>query len=148
MIEILVAIALMAIMFAIALPSFIQWSDSLNYREVSRDIVSKLRMGRQMAVTNNLEHRVEFDIDGRRYRLMQGNLSAGSTVWAEVRSWSTLDPSVNWATGGGCGGAADINLEFNPNGTADAGTICIQDNGGVTQFSVVVTATSGRVQIQ
>jgi prepilin-type N-terminal cleavage/methylation domain-containing protein len=149
LIELIVVISVMLITLTIALPSFVQWTESLRYREVSRDIASKLRSGRQMAVSNNLEYRLEFDIDGRQYRLVQGNLSSGSTDWTEVvKPWKSLDPSVAWATGGSCGGTADMNIEFNPNGTASSGTTCIQDRSGVEQYRVEVTASSGRVRIE
>lgn len=147
-IELVIVMAILLILLTVALPSFIQWSDSIRYKEVSRDIASNLRFGRSMAVSNNLEYRVEFDIDGRQYRLVQGDSPSGSTVWTEVRPWKSLDPAVAWATGSSCDGTADINIEFNPNGTASSGTACIQDTSGAEQYRVVVTSTSGRVRIE
>ncbi len=150
LVELLVIIAIMAVMAAMALPSFITWQRTIRYKEAAWGILSQLRLGRQLAVSNNREFRVFFDVDGRRYRLERGNSSAGSTVWTVEKPWTALDQLVNWATGTACNGTDDMNIEFNPNGTAEASstdTICIQNTDGVEQYRLVVYENSGRVQI-
>ncbi len=150
LVEVLVVIAIMAVLTAIAIPSFVQWRKSIRAKEVIWDIVGKGRLGRQLAVNRNLEYRLEFDIDGRRYRLVQGDAPFGSTVWVEARPWEDLSQFVNWSTGSACDGTADINFEFNPNGTAEAtvDTICINDTEGNLRFKAVISLTVAMVRIE
>ena len=150
LVELLVVVAIMAIITVIAIPNFQQWRKSIRSKETAWDIVGMSRHGRQLAVNNNLEFRVEFDIDGRRYRLTRGNVPFGSTVWVQEKPWEELNQFVNWNTGSACDGTADVNVEFNPNGTADAAvdTICIMDADGDLRFTLVVSLTTGMMRIE
>ncbi len=148
LVEVLVIVAIVGLIAAIAIPNISVWLRSMKYKETAWDILSKSRLARQLAITRNREHRVEFDIDGRRYRVTQGNASSGSTSWTQIRPWKSLDSQVNWATGQTCDGGADINVTFYPNGTADSATICIMDTDNTRKYRVVITARSGRVRIE
>jgi Tfp pilus assembly protein FimT len=148
MVEIIVVISIMALLSAIALPVFSKWSSSIRYREAALGIASELKLGRDTAVTANTETRVEFDLDGRRYRLTQGNLQTGSTSWSVIKTWEELYAELDWATGSGCGGAADMNIVFRPNGSSGGGEVCIKDGSGADRFKVVVSSISGRVRVE
>ncbi len=148
LVEVLVVVAILTIIAAIAVPSVSNWLSSLKYKETAWDILSKSRLARQLAITKNREHRVEFDMDGRRYRVTEGNEPSGSTAWTQIRPWKSLDQQVNWATGQACDGNTDTNVTFYPNGTADAATICILDSDNTQRYRVVVTSRSGRVRIE
>ncbi len=148
LVELVIIVFLIGVLAALTIPSMNAWLNSLRYKETAWDILSQSRLARQLAITKNREHRVELDIDGRRYRLTEGNASSGSTTWTQVKPWKSLDPKVNWATGQACNGNTDINVTFYPNGTADAATICILDTNNTQRYKVVVTARSGRVRIE
>ncbi|MEK7772788.1 MAG: prepilin-type N-terminal cleavage/methylation domain-containing protein [Deltaproteobacteria bacterium] len=145
--ELLVVLGLLGVLGAMTALSISSLSGSLKFKNVAWGISAQLRLAKQSASTNNLEHRVELGIGAGRYRLTQGNLPAGSTVWTDVKPWVALDSDVAWVTGAACDGNADLNIKFNPNGTADAGTICIMDTGGAVRYRIEVSATSGRVTI-
>ena len=72
LIELLVVVALVGILAAIAFPSFTDWRRNMEYKSAARDIASILRDARQRAISRNLEHRVEFDVDGRQYSMTIG----------------------------------------------------------------------------
>ncbi|VAW36345.1 hypothetical protein MNBD_DELTA02-96 [hydrothermal vent metagenome] len=150
LVELLVVISIMTIIMVIAIPNFLRWRESTRSKEVAWDIVGMGRYGRQLAANNNLEYRLEFDIDGRRYRLTRGNVPFGSTVWVEEKPWENLNQFVNWSTGSACNGTTDIDIEFNPNGTADAAvdTICISDQDNNLRFTLVVSLTVGMIRIE
>lgn len=147
LVELIMVLAISAAMAAVALPSFFRWYTNLNYKQTTWDIVSQLRYSREKAVSDNLEARVEFDVDGRRYRIMQGNSPSGSTLWTVLKPWIGLSPEVYWKTGALCNGGLDISVDFTPNGSADPATLCIRDGDGNERYRVIVTATSGRVRI-
>jgi Tfp pilus assembly protein FimT len=148
-VEVLVVTAIIAVMAAIAVPSIVSWQANLEYKRAAWDIRGYLRYARELAATENLEHRVEIDMDGRRYRLTRGNLPSGSTVWTEVRPWADLHADVAWASGAACNGTADAVVEYNPNGsaTAVATQFCIRDTGGGLRYRLTVDLISGRVGI-
>lgn len=153
LIELMVAVAIIAIIAAIATPSIVQWRQSLFFRQASRDVTSMLRDARNRAISTNLQHRVELQPANRMYRLVRGNASAGSN-WVTppsvvVKNWVTLPTGVNMGQGAGCG-VGNLNIVFNPNGTSDQipqATLCIQDTTGVTRYQVTVTAVTGVVRM-
>ncbi|MBI5902332.1 MAG: prepilin-type N-terminal cleavage/methylation domain-containing protein [Deltaproteobacteria bacterium] len=145
--EVLIVVGLLGVIATIAVVSMSGLSGSIKYKNTAWGISSQLRLAKQMAVTNNREERVEFGIGAGQYRLTEGNLPAGSTVWVQVKPWTAVDQGVALATGAACNGNADVNIKFNPNGTADAGTICVNDTGGAVKYTMEISSTSGRVAI-
>lgn len=143
MIEIIVVIAIMGALFAIAIPSFMQWRESLNYKTAARGISMALRDARNKAITTNLQCAVEFDVAGLRYRQRRGNLTVNSN-WIDlaacppVSGWTDLPPKVGMNANG-----ASL-IWFNPNGSASADVIFALPNQGIGQ--VMVTNESGASQ--
>lgn len=138
--EIIVVAALTATLAGIALPPFIQWMQHAEHRASARNILSVLRETRSMAIATNLEHRVEFDNSNRRYRVTRGDRASNSSNWSTVvRDWNVLPSPVNMY--------ANIDkIHLNPTGSANPGTIQIQDTAYVKKFEVRI-ANTGRVRI-
>lgn len=149
LVEILVVVAIMAVLAAVAVPGFNTWILSMHSKEAAFGIASQLKLARQTAITNNRESRTEIDVAGKRYRLTRGNLNSGSTAWTEVKPWTAIPSDMNLTTGTGlaCTGTADINIRFSPRGSADQASVCVNDSGGATRFTVHVSPTNGRVYI-
>jgi hypothetical protein len=99
-----------------------------------------LRDARSRAITLNREHRVEFDAARNSYRVTQGNRGTHSIAWETVVfDWMTPPPAVRLA--------ANIDhIHLNTNGTANQGTVRIQDATSNTRYEVRVTRT-GRFRI-
>ena len=139
--EMILAIGVMVIISAIAIPSFAQWVDGAEYRKTSRHVLLLLQEARSKAITDNAEYRVEFDSDNQRYRMTRGDRSSGSLNWdTVVYDWFAPPPGVNIS-------ANVENIHLNPNGTANAGTICIQDGQTHTTHYEVRIARTGRIRI-
>lgn len=145
--ETLIALAIIAVLSAVALPSLVTWRNSAKYKEASWGVTSGLRQARQMALSTNREHRLELDLDGRRYRLTRGNLPSGSTAWTAVNAWTALPAGVNWSSGAACDQTADFDVVFRPNGTAETEVLCVNDTSNALKYKVSVNATSGRAVI-
>jgi prepilin-type N-terminal cleavage/methylation domain-containing protein len=138
--EVIIVIALMAILSGIALPSFIQWMQSAEHRASAQNILYTLRETRSMAITTNLEHRVEFENANRRFRVTRGNRANNSSDWSTVvRDWDVLPSLVTIHAN-----VAAIHL--NPTGTANPGTIQIQDATAVKKYEIHI-ANTGRARI-
>jgi len=140
LLELMIVVVIATVLAALAAPSFADWQRDLTFREVTRSIVSTLRCARSTAISVNLEHRVEFEPEKRRYRLLQGDRSVNSSNWHTiVYDWTVLPLGVH----------IDSNVKvvhLNTNGTSNGGTISIQDATKKTRFKVIVAAT-GRIRI-
>ncbi len=137
--EVIVVLALIAILTAISVPPFVQWMSNAKYRASARNVQSILRETRSKAINTNLEHRVEFESNNRRYRVKQGNRSCYSNNWSTIIDWTNFPAGVNMK-------ANVAAIHINPNGTANAGTIAIQNETSTTKFEVRIAST-GRIRI-
>lgn len=150
LVELIVVVALIGILTAIATPSFIDWRRNIEYRAAARDIVSMMREAKAKAISTNREHRVEFDVDGRRYRLVQGSRAANTpdTGWTTIiRDWASLPEGVKMMSNDACDSTDDGNIQFNTNGTSGGlQYVCVMDSNNVKKYKVGVSSTTtGRV---
>jgi prepilin-type N-terminal cleavage/methylation domain-containing protein len=131
LIELIMTIIILGIILAIALPSYLQWRQSLAYRTTARAVVAALREARSRAITDNTPHRVRFDSANRQYRL------------EDYTTWTSLAPEVILYTGPT---TTPYVVQYNPNGTSSGGTIYVQDLEGTQRFTIDVNPT-GRVVV-
>ncbi len=145
LIELMVAMAIMAALMAISVPSFMGWRQNLKYRETAREVTSILREAKSRAITNNQEQQVVFDPNpgiSTRYGMRAGD-KAYNTNWSDpslpaVSNWTILDTQVK---------ISGASIQFTPNGAASAsGTIKIKDQNLDTKFCVMVIPT-GRISV-
>jgi type II secretion system protein H len=138
--EMLVVLLIIGVLSSLSVPMLAGWWHDLEYRAAARRIVSIMREARSRAIMTNLEHRVEYDPEHRKYRMMQGNRPIDSKEWITVvYDWEPLAPCIRLE--------ANINsIHINTNGTANGGTIKIQDEASTTRYKVVVAST-GRIRI-
>ncbi len=149
LIELILIISLIAVLATIAMPSFMQWRQSILYRQAARDMVSILRNAKSRTIELNRQHRVKFDTATRSYTMEQGERANGSTAWPTVVQGPAVLPNgVNMNPN-------ITDIRFNPNGTAtwtaagppaDTATVDIQDSASVKKYTVQVIA-SGRISV-
>jgi type II secretion system protein H len=145
LIELLIVIAMMGILLALATPPFLQWRQNLQYKEAADGLVAALRTARNSAISLNRQNRVEFKPSTAGHRITQGERAYSSTTWTTVKQdWSTAPVGVQMNTGDACTGTADVNVQFSPNGTASAETICIGNT--TSPIYKIIVAASGRIQ--
>ncbi len=147
--ELIIVLTIFAIITAIAVPQYSTWRTSAASRQVTWEIKHKMRFARERAITTNRQTQFEIQIVNGRYRLMQGNLSAGSTAWTEIAPWTDINEETSLNTGAGCADSTNVNIGFNPNGSADASTfICVNDSTGANRFTMLVNRTNGSIRIR
>jgi len=140
LLEAVIVIALIAIISAIAVPLSLQWAQNNEYRASARKILYVLREAKSSAIASNLEHRVEFENENRRYRVTRGNRSNNSIDWSTViYDWTVLPPGVHLSTN------VDL-IQVNTNGTANGGTISIKDETNRIRYEVRIART-GRIRM-
>jgi len=128
LLELLAVIGLMSLLFAFSLPALGSFVKSSQHKKAARDIVIAIRLARSLATTSGLEHRVEIDMSGRRFRLA-----------LSVSLRANTDCSVD---------SGSIFFHANPNGTANTRYLCILDEHETFQFRVGIPyARTGKVNI-
>lgn len=158
LIELVIVLSLIGILMAIGLPGFLEWRSQIVYKESAETVAATLREARKLSHSHNLQHRVEFDIAGRRYRVTQGNRGQNSSDFSTVfKSWTAMDPILLLKRDADCAATANFSLGFNANGTTATsyldGTqssdyLCILDATKMTGFRVgVSSATTGRTVV-
>ena len=156
LVEILISLVILGILTTLALPPLSSWYANANYRKLARDFTSALQFTRSEAIKSNLEHRLEVDLDNRRYRLVHGNRASLSTEssWNLpenlVIDWSVLPHGPILRAGLNCStSTGTIKIHFNPFGSANNYYLCIIDNSEVNRFQVGVShASTGRIIIR
>jgi prepilin-type N-terminal cleavage/methylation domain-containing protein len=154
LVELTMVLVTLCVLAAIALPATQEWRENAQHRASARHIAAMLREARSLAVNSNLEHRVEFDLGNRCYRLTRGNRSAKSTAssWKNnvVRPWAVLSAGQVLRGNAGCDlEAGVISIHLNPNGTGNSRYVCLLDEGGSPLFRIgVPVSTTSRIVIQ
>lgn len=159
LIELIIAIAIMAILAAIAYPAFSTWRESAQYREVSRNIVSILRDSRATAISRSNSHRVTVEL-ANLTMFFQAMNAAGDYVGVAPEKTTILPNVITLASGTGdtagvpnCNNTLDISIDYRPDGSVvlpDVAPyqICVFDANGQVRFYVRMTsAATGRVEI-
>jgi Tfp pilus assembly protein FimT len=136
----MIDVLVVAVLSSIAMPSLAQWCHNLEFRKTTRELVSILREAKGRSIMTNLEHRVEYAATNRQYRMTQGNRSNNSTSWSKiVYDWADVPAGVHID--------ANVNsIQMNTNGTANGGTIRVQNDALKTIYEIRVTRT-GRIRI-
>jgi len=140
LIELMIILLITAVLSSVAVPSFVQWCQDLEFRKTTRCLVSILREAKSRAIRTNLEHRMEYAATNKQYRMTQGNRSNNSTLWnTVVYDWTELPAGVRID--------ANVNtIQMNTNGTANGGTIRVQNDKLKTIYEIRVART-GRIRI-
>ena len=147
LLEVIVVIVIVGILAAISAPVWKPIFANASQKEAARNIASALRDARAKAISENFEHRINFDLATGKYDLEIGNRTTGSTTWTSIKSYQASD-AVEIKGTLTCNNT-NFSIQFNPNGTANSTYACITDKNGTRQFAAgVSSAITGRVIIR
>lgn len=135
LVEILVAIAILAILAAVALPNWGPILGSYRLRAGVRQVYGELQRARMRAIAENRRIRVQFFNASDTYQIQRENTPGSNTY----NTTGILIPLP-----GGIKVEADATITFQPRGTADAGSARLCNNAG--EFTNVCVASNGRVR--
>jgi type IV fimbrial biogenesis protein FimT len=125
-VEILVVLAIVAILIRIAVPAFSTWLPSQRLTSAAQQIAIDLQFARMKAIAQNTSYTVTFNTTTSTY-----------SFGTDSRNVTTLFPGITIAS-------APSNPTFTPSGMANAVTITLSN--GTTQKLVCVKAM-GRVKV-
>jgi len=101
------------------------WRTNVNASQSAKNMVDTLRASRSKALTTNYQQEVSFDLANNRYQVLNSatRQSYNSTSWDTdhpVQGWVQLPGGLTLRSGNGsdCDSSANINVQFNANGTA------------------------------
>ncbi len=150
MIEALLAICVGGILLAVSGPLYSKWVQTTAQKEATHRLAGHIKETRSKAITQNLQHRLEFDLQNNQYRITRGDRPNNSSdaSWASnvLMGWHPLGDALDLKASKECGTdvAADAEsnplefLSFNGSGTGSTGYLCIQDSNGGRVFRVGV----------
>lgn len=137
LIEILVAIAIMSILLAIALPDWGPVLSSYRLSAAQRQVYADLQRARMRAIAENRRFRVKFFDATETYQIQRESTPGSGTYDTTWEAAKSLPPGVNVQT--------DATITFQPRGTADAGSARLCNNAG--GFINVCVGGTGRVRV-
>ncbi len=141
LLELLVVMAIIAILTAMSMPAISGYLKGARLKGGARQIVSALRMARQLAITKRDIYSVDFNTGNRQFWVEWDNQTSGSvdTLVDEIR---TLPDTINFDSSQGT-----YLYDFSARGTVGSGSIYIVDpNNNYKRISVV--AATGQVKVQ
>ena len=141
LLELLIVLAIMAIVSAIAAPNFMNYLAERRLNGAARQVMSDLMSARQKAVSQGHEFRVFFNGDNHSYTILDDTNSNGTADTGEATEGRDLHPDYYDVTF-----TSTANPIFYPRGTAWGTTVTLSSSRtGVSKY--VKVASTGRVKI-
>lgn len=147
--ELLMAMAIVLTLAVVASPYCADYLRSAEKRRAARELAQSLRHARSLAIRDNAEYKVAFDLDSASYWLQRDGV--------RLRDLGRFGDHLRMASGAACvdiegdGNTAhpEYTVEFNPNGSSQSHYTCVLDAAGRAWYRVGVThAATGRVKTQ
>jgi prepilin-type N-terminal cleavage/methylation domain-containing protein len=126
--EMLVAVALIAILSGLAAPSFSDWIQTRHLRKTMRQIVTDLQFARMRTLSEGMQYRINFGNSGGCYAIEKGDKPADSQVWTPVGIARQFTDKTNPYFARGVSLSQNFPQDratFSPNGASSMGTIKI-----------------------
>ena len=145
--ELLIVIALMAVLSGMALPPFIAWRQNLYYKQAATAVADSLKKARSEAIKFNQRRGVKFVTADKSYQF--GKYSTSITTWFLYGSKAYLPRQVVMNIDGAppTAVATEPNIGFDING-ASFGNYSVQIKDATTSKYKVTVERSGRIRMK
>jgi prepilin-type N-terminal cleavage/methylation domain-containing protein len=144
LVEILITIVLIAIVAAIAVPSFFGYSLNTNLKAAARNIQADFLDLKERAIAESTAYRITFDQSGNSYTIEKGTETGAPFTPIEVKTLSAFGGDVgifNAVFGGGI-----PTITFEGRGIATTGKVVLSNSRGST--ATIAASVSGRTYVQ
>lgn len=145
LIELLIVMALAAIVAAIAVPQFQRYSTNADLKTAAREVTGDFFNARQMAVENTaIIYRITFNVGGNSYVLSRSiPPAAWEDVWPNPKTLASFGGGISLDSVNFSGGAV---VNFQKRGTVSAGNLILKNSLGST--AVITVNITGRTYVQ
>jgi len=92
--EVMVTVAIMAIMTGIAIPSLLAWMPDIQLRNAATELKGAFIRARSLAINQGTEYRVLIDPAQGTYQVERGNLMNNANQWTPVSATLPLDGGI------------------------------------------------------
>jgi type IV fimbrial biogenesis protein FimT len=147
LIEVIVVMVILAIISALAAPSFSEWIEKYRVKSASRQLVTDLQLMKMKSISDKVQHRIRFINASNQYMLERYDASA--PAWVQFDIVRDIASSTNPYFAKGVSftqGLNGNNITFSPSGSANPFGTVIFTTGDQTR-NVVVSMT-GRIRIE
>ena len=142
--ELMVVIALIAIVTMIAVPAFNHYSVNANLRTAARDVASDIFNMRERAVSENRQYMIEFSVGSNQYTLSEGTYTGAPWVATLTKTPSAAGSDVRLTSAAFSFGTPKI--FFQTRGLASAGSVSLSNRYGST--ATITVNNAGRTHVQ
>jgi prepilin-type N-terminal cleavage/methylation domain-containing protein len=118
LIELVVVMAIIAIMALFMTPSIGEWAAGFRLKGATKDLADALQLARLKAISDVVEYKVEINLNNQEFKVWKGNARQGSTSWPSQEGATITMPrgvTINNVDGTTTG---TIDRIFRPDGTA------------------------------
>ena len=137
--ELMIAIAVVAILSAIAVPNMISWRNNAQFNSAVRQVKIALEETRMDAIKANMPSRMDFIVGTNSFNRMKWDPGANAFAAPVIRE---LPPGTT-ITGSTFAGNQ---VQFSSRGMASNGTVTIQGSTGQTRQIIVALTGISRIQ--
>jgi type II secretion system protein H len=137
LIELMIVIALIAIMAALAVPNWQKYRANTNLKTAAREVMADLSNAKHRAVEENLRYSITFSVADKNYRLSPTD---GVTLWTKELTSFGNDILIDEVTFTGSA------VNFQKRGTASPGSVSLRNGLGST--ATITVNITGRTYVQ
>lgn len=141
LVEMMVVIAIVAILSAIAIPNLFSFAAGMKLRSASRDLYSNFQQARIKAIRHNSRWAIRFNASG--YQVENCGADNSCTVVTDNTIVKTVNMSKEYP-GVSIINTSNVLVEFNSEGFSTAGTTALANSKGTASVAVALT---GRIII-
>ncbi|MCX8027414.1 MAG: GspH/FimT family pseudopilin [Thermodesulfovibrionales bacterium] len=137
LVEMMITIAIIAIVAGIAVPNFIKYRDNANLRAAVRDLQGDINDLRARAISENRQYRMIINTGTNKYKLQQEIIpSTTPKTYNDIleRDITTYGSSVSFQS------ATVTTIDFHTRGTAINSTIILKNNRN-SQATITINVT-------
>lgn len=145
LIEVLVAMSILAALLAIAAGPWANYSQGKAHRDTAREVEAAMRFAQVAAVAEATTYRVDVASDGRAVAVYRG---AGTTQLKKKVTVTQKAIGLSAASFVDRNGVTSTSAYFYPRGSASAGSVVVTRAGRSNQYVVKVEGLTGRVSFE
>ena len=148
LIEIIITMAILAIISTIAVPTFTRYRKNINLRNAARAIAADFAYLKQKAIAESVHYKIVLSAENNNYKIIKGGSSGIASEYDEttatVKSLSDFSSDIVISSNP-APTYPQSQVIFQPRGTTSAGTIVLANDLG--SMAKIVSGLTGRVHV-